>query len=255
MSHAGEGETKIRSRTARAWLGWWDLMRRWHRYEVEGLEHLLVDRARLIVGYHGRPIAHDLCMLQNVVKERLGYLPHPIVHAAFEKSSRAKVAMDELGFVIGDGPSMAAALERGEHVFVTPGGTREGYRSFRDRYRVNWGGRTGYLRLALKYGLEVVPVAAVGTDDAFVGLNNGYELAKRLDLPSSVPSWLGLGLVGVWPLALPFPVKIRQLVGAPMDLLADGPVDAGDREQLLVLHHKVTGAVQGLMDEARGVGG
>jgi hypothetical protein len=236
---------------ARAWLGWWELMRRWHRFTLEGDEALPRDRAVLLVGYHGRPIAHDLCMMQNVLAERLGYLPHPIVHAAFEGDARSRRVMSDLGFVSGDGPALAALLARREHVIVTPGGTAEGCRSHRHRYEVNWGRRTGYIRLALRYGLDIFPVASDGADDAFIGLNDGYRLGKRLGVKEGVPVWFGLGLTGLWPLALPLPVRVRCRIGAPIRL-ADLPVsDPADREGLQRAHALVVGRVQSLLDSLR----
>jgi hypothetical protein len=56
--------------------------------------------------------------------------------------------------------------------------------------------------------------------------------------------------VGLWPLSPPFPARITLYLGEPMDLEASGPVDPADREQLLALHQRVTGAVQALLDRA-----
>ncbi len=239
------------STALRRWLHFWNMLARWTRYEVHGIDNIPTDRACLVVGYHGRPIAHDLCMLQNVVYARTGTMPHPIFHAAFAENDKARAVMEELGFVWADDHRLAGAVDRGEPIIVTPGGTREGCRTVRQRYRVHWGRRTGYIRLALKYGLPVVPVAAAGADDLFIGLNDGHAWGKRLNVPHDMPAWLGFGLVGMWPLAVPLPAKIRQLVGRPIDLTAQGPVDPSDREQLLVLHDRITGAVQGLLDQAR----
>ncbi len=235
----------------RRWLRFWNCFARWTRYEVHGIDNIPRGRACLIVGYHGRPIAHDLCMLQNVLYARDGVMPHPIFHAAFAENDRARAAMEELGFVWADDHRLAGAVDRGEPVIVTPGGTREGCRSVRHRYRVHWGGRTGYIRLALKYKLPVIPVAAAGTDDTYLGVNDGHAWGKRLDVPHGMPAWLGFGMLGVWPLAVPLPVKIHQLVGPAIDLEAEGPVDPTDRDQLLALHARITGAVQGLLDSAR----
>ena len=46
-----------------AWLAGWRAMQRYHRYSVEGIDHLDTDDSLLLVAYHGRPIAHDQCML------------------------------------------------------------------------------------------------------------------------------------------------------------------------------------------------
>jgi hypothetical protein len=208
----------------------------------------------LVVGYHGRPIAHDMCMLQNVVEERLGYMPHPIFHGYFGENPVLRRLIDDLGFLAGEGPEIEAAIARGEHIFTTPGGTREGCRSVRHRYRVNWGRRTGYLRLALEHGLPIVPVATHGTDDAFIGLNDGYTWGKRLGVPKGLPAWIGFGLVGMWPLAIPFPVKFRQRVGPPIERSELGVDDPTDRDALLRAHAVVTGRIQGMLDELRSGG-
>ncbi len=229
----------------------WRFYRRWFRYETEGLEHLDLDRAALIVGYHGRPFAYDMLILAVEMYERYGYLPHGIIHGAVETNPVMRWLTDGLGFVTGDGPAIEAAVARGEHIATVPGGTREGCRSVMDRYRVEWGNRTGYIRLALKYGLPIVPVGATGVDDAYIGLNDGYRWGKQLRVPARLPFWLGVGPIGLWPLSPPFPVKIRQRIGAPIDLEAAGPVDIEDREALLVCHRRVRGAVQDLIDGLR----
>src|SRR5206468_3321047 len=116
------------------WLRFWREMQCYHRYRVEGLEHLDGGSARLIVGYHGRPFALDMCMLTVAIHDRLGYLPHGIVHRGVDAIPPLGWLVDGLGFVRGDGPDLAAAVARGEHIVVTPGGAREGCRSWRDRY-------------------------------------------------------------------------------------------------------------------------
>ena len=234
------------------WLAAFRMLRVWHRYEVQGLEQLLEPGAKLIVAYHGRPLALDQCMLTVTLYEQLGYLPHGIIHGYFGQNPLLKWVIDGLGFVTGDGADIAEAVARGEHVLVQPGGTREGCRSFRHRYQVDWGDRLGYLRLAIRHGLPIVPVAGSGMDDMYLGLNDGYALGRRLGVPAGLPVWLGLGATGVWPLSLPFPVKVTQLVGDPIERHLGGRIDPADRAALQELHQEVRGAVQSLMDRARG---
>jgi hypothetical protein len=239
------------ARARAAWLNYWRAMSTYHRYEVFGFEHL-EGPAALLVGYHGRPVAYDLCMLTVVIHERLGYLPHGVVHDFLARAPGLRSIVDALGFVSSDGPLIAAAVARGEHVLVQPGGTREGFRSFRHRYEVDWGDRVGYLRLAIRHGLRIVPIAAAGVDDAFVGLNDGYSLGAKLGMPARIPLWIGIGLTGLWPLALPFPVRITQVIGEPIDLAAAG-ADISDHASLAVLHRRVTAKIQALLDQARGL--
>jgi hypothetical protein len=239
----------------RLWLGYWRMLQRYHRYTVNGLEHLDGSRAALIVGYHGRPFAYDMCMLTVALYDRLGYLPHGLVHRGMKHIPIMRWLIDGLGFLTGDDDDVTRVVARGEHIVVTPGGAREGCRGFRSRYRVDWGSRVGYLRLALRHGLSVVPVAAAGADGAYIGLNDADRLGRRLGLPRDwtwIP-WLGLGPLGPYPLSPPFPVRMRQLVGAPIDPRSDGRVSLDDRAGLLRLHDRVQRAVQDLLDRARGI--
>ncbi|QDE86670.1 MULTISPECIES: lysophospholipid acyltransferase family protein [Myxococcus] len=236
-----------------AWLTTFRLLRRYHRYEVVNLEPLLRPGAKLIVGYHGRPLAVDLCMLTVTLHERLGYLPHGVAHGAFNSIPGMRTVADGLGFVTGDDPRLAEAVARGEHVLLQPGGTREGCRDFRHRYRVDWGERMGYLRLAVRYRLPIVPVGGSGMDDAYVGLNDGYALGQRVGMPARLPLWLGVGATGLWPLSLPFPVKMTQWVGEPLTRHLEPNFDAGNRDAMRAVHQEVADAVQGLLDRARDV--
>ena len=232
-----------------AWLTFWRFFQRYHRYDVAGLEKLDDIGPALIVGYHGRPLAGDMCMLTVALYDRYGYLPHGILHRGIERSPRLQQIADQLGFVTRDGPALEAAVKRGEHIVDTPGGGEEGARHNRHQYRVDWGNRVGYLRLALRYGLPVVPVGAAGADSAYIGLNEPRRTAARLGIPKSYAwaTWVGLGLGGLYPFALPLPVKIKQLVGDPIEL---GEVDPDDAAALGSLHERVTGAVQALLDRA-----
>lgn len=225
-------------------------MIRYHRYEVEGFEHLDTRRPALIAGYHGRPAAWDLCMLTVRLYERLGYLPHAIVHSTLMKPPGLKQFFEGIGAVPGDDALLAEAVKRGEHIVTTPGGVAEGTRSSLVKYRVHWGKRTGYVRLAIRYGLPIVPTAASGIDDTFIALNNGYKTARLFGLNPNLPLWIGVGPVGFSPWSPPFPVKIRQYVGEPItDTLSKG-IDPADKDAVQSIHRKTTAAVQALLDRA-----
>jgi len=230
-----------------AWLTFWRGMQRYHRYRVQGIEKLDSRRPMLLVAYHGRPIAHDQCMLSVSLYDRLGYMVHGVTHGAIRTNRLMSWVADGLGFVTGDGPDVEAAVARGEHIAVQPGGMREGCRSFRHRYELAWGDRTGFIRLALRHRLPIVPLAAHGVDDCYIGLNDGYQWGKRLGVPANLPAWLGIGLGGVWPLALPLPVQITTYIGDPIDLEDGGAIDPCDGPALLRAQRRVATAVRALL--------
>lgn len=232
------------------WLAFWRGMQRYHRYRVHGLEKLVSKRAMLLVAYHGRPIAHDQCMLSVSLYDRLGYMVHGVTHNAVTTNSLMTWVTEGLGFVTGDGPEVEAAIRAGQHIAVQPGGIREGCRSFRHRYELDWGERTGFIRLALRYGLPIVPLAARGVDDCYIGLNDGYRWGKRLGVPAGLPAWLGIGLGGLWPAAFPLPVQITTYIGDPIELEDGGAIDPSDDDALLHAQRRVASAVRQLLATA-----
>jgi hypothetical protein len=86
-------------------------------------------------------------------------------------------------------------------------------------------------------------------DDTYVGLNDGYRLAKRLGAPAGLPVWLGLGPLGPWPLSPPFPVHIRTLVGEPIRAHLEAGFD--DDDAIAAVDRRVRAAVQDLLDRGR----
>ena len=202
------------------------LWQRYFRYEVDGFEILAETEPALVVGYHGGPWALDLLMLGTRMHDELGYFPRACWHPGWWRVSTIGRTVDELGG-LPRRPSddeMEAVKARGEHFVLAPGAKHEGLRPFWDRRRVDFGRRRGYAKLALAHDMPIIPVVAPGMDRTFLGLNTG--------LP-----WLALGVGGVWPLALPFPVKIRQRIGRP--IRARGDVEA--------VHATVTHALQAML--------
>jgi 1-acyl-sn-glycerol-3-phosphate acyltransferase len=232
------------------WMGYWRAMRRYHRFEVRGIEHILSLGPAIIAGYHGRPGARDLVMLQALLLYDHGIQTRAIVHDVMLKVPVLRGALDGFEFVSRAPAAIAAAVAQGHKLVVSPGGLEEGFGGYRDRYRVKWR-RFGYLRLALRHRLPIVPVAATGTDDAFIGLYDAFKLYTRLGMPPELGFWAGLGPTGLWPLTPPFPVRIVQYVAPPVHLHHEGYGPDTDDATLAALNARLSSTVQGLLDRGR----
>ena len=227
-----------------------ELWRRYFRFEIDGFDVLRETESSLIVAYHGGPWTFDLWLLGDRMHEELGYFPRAVWHWLWWAIPGLRDVVGELGGLRG-APSdeeMAALKRRGEHLIVAPGSMREAMRPFWRRGRVDLGDRRGYVRLALRHDLPIIPVVSAGIDDTFIGLNDGYALSRRLFGRGDLPTWLALGAGGIWPLALPFPVKIRQRIGTPIRL---DPPAAGTRageDAVEAAHERVAVALQSMLD-------
>jgi 1-acyl-sn-glycerol-3-phosphate acyltransferase len=214
----------IRETLPRMWL----LASLYFRGEVRGLGNIPDDGPVLLVGNHsGGNLTPDTTVFSLAfhayfgVERRFHQLAHNLV-----------LSMPGLGFLRKYGTVAAsqenarAALRSGAAVLVYPGGDREVHRPSWQSGRVDFGGRKGYIRLALDEDVSIVPVVAIGGQETALFLSQGEWLSRflRLDrllrlkvLPISLaPPW-GLN-IGDFAGHLPLPAKITVEVLPPIHL-------------------------------------
>ncbi|MBI5107071.1 MAG: acyltransferase family protein [Solirubrobacterales bacterium] len=214
----------IRESLPRLWL----LASLYFRGEVRGLGNIPEDGPVLLVGNHSggnlTPDTHVFTLAFSAyfgVERRFHQLAHNLV-----------LSMPLLGFLRKYGTVAAShdnarkALEAGAAVLVYPGGDWEVHRPSWQGGRVDFGGRKGYVRLALDQGVPIVPVVAIGGQETALFLSRGEWLSKALLLDklfrlkvlpiSLAPPW-GLN-VGDMLGHVPLPAKITVEVLPPIDL-------------------------------------
>lgn len=232
------------------WLTVFRGLSKYFRFECEGFDNLRT-RSSLIVGYHGSPFPVDVFMLSARVHDELGYMLPAIWLRTWGQVPVLRAMVPALsGFLSEpDAEDMETLIRERRHLVVLPGGSREGMRPFWRRYRLEWGNRVGYLKLALRYDLPIIPIASSGTDGGWFGLVDGYKLSKRLFGHGGVPVWIAIGPLGLWPFSPPWPVKVRQRIGSPIDLRALRRPDQTEDEFLGEANDHVQRVVQGMLDD------
>lgn len=161
-----------------------------------------------------------------------------------------------LGAVPANQTNADRLLADGASVLIYPGGDREDFRPWVDRGRVDFQGHMGFVRLALRQGVPVVPVVSHGSHEVIVVLTSGERLAHRLGidrlninilpLVATVP-W---GIVPVAPLA-PLPSKVTVQVCEPLDWRGHGAGAADDPEVVRQCYDEIVGRMQAGLDELR----
>src|SRR5581483_6375707 len=74
------------------------------------------------------------------------------------------------------------ALRSGSALLVYPGGDYEVHRPSWEGNRVDFGGRQGFIRLALEQDVPIVPVVSIGGQETALFLSRGEQLARLLML-------------------------------------------------------------------------
>ena len=141
-------------------------------------------------------------------------------------------------------------------MLVYPGGDHEVFRPWTERHKIDFNGRTGFIKLALRAGVPIVPAVLCGAHNSVVVLSRGDRLVRfmphlRLMRVKVMPIMLGLpwGISFGLP-TLPMPAKVTVDVGAPIDLAAQYGSDAADDDAVVQrIYEDVTGGMQRTMDD------
>jgi 1-acyl-sn-glycerol-3-phosphate acyltransferase len=211
----------------------------WFRTEIQHAENLPAGGA-LLVSNHG-PLVLDSIELVFGIYRQAKRLVHGLVEKIAFRFPPVKLLFERLGHVAGTPENAVALLRQGELVLVYPGGAREALKGSKQRYRLAWDRSKGFVRVALRAGVPIVPVAGIGVDDYYRVAKEPEEVAQTL-LGRAIAQVLGgekyvpPALAGIGP--LPLPAKLTFVVGEPMRFDA-GPEAADAPDVVDRIHGEV----------------
>lgn len=225
----------------------------WFRVECEGLDHIPTKGRAILVANHAGTLPYDSLMLVHAVRRdhrtRRDVRPlveDPVFHLPF-----LGPLMNRIGGVRADPDNAERLLLRDELVAVFPEGEKGMGKLWRDRYRLQRFGRGGFVRLALRTGAPIIPVAIVGAEEAAPMLGKITWFAKSVGIPwvpiTTTFPWLGpAGL-------LPLPSKWKIRFGAPIDVAARyGKAAADDRLLVNRVADEIRTGIQASINEVLG---
>lgn len=167
------------------------------------------------------------------------------------------------GAVLGDRDICVDLMQDRQSVFVFPGGAREALKKKSEDYQLVWKHRTGFAKLAIEYGYDIVPVGVMGGEECFQVLLDADDyqnnvVGRWLDKKGLLDRYLrgkdelpplvrGIGLS-----LLPKPQKIYVSYGAPIDLSAyKGRTD--NEDAMFEAREKVADSILAALDRGREV--
>lgn len=235
---------------------WNPLMDYWFRMEIEGWENL-PDPPALLIGIHsGAPFVWDAWTVgvqwwRHFGEER----PlHGTAHDALMALPGVGAYFRRMGVLPAAPDSISAALAQRHDVALWPGGERDSLRPWTQRDEAVLAGRMGFIKLAIRSAVPIVPVATVGGPDSMPVLASGRRLAKLLALDrvarlKTFPIAIQVPW-GVSPALLPeipLPTKIRTAFQDPIEVDHD-PERADDERYVKTKYREVEASIQTGMD-------
>lgn len=217
-------------------------VRRWFRSQVAGIQNIPDGGALIVSNHSGGVITFDVPVLAVAFFDHFG-LDRPLYVLAHDSILREPLGgwLRRAGIVTASRENADALLRSGGVTIVFPGGDHDVFRPTSEANRIDFNGRTGYIRTALDAGVPIVPVVSIGGQESQLFLSRGEWLAKLMGLERRfrtkyLPISVGFpfGLTAAFPLNLPLPTKIVTRVLEPIDIRAEfGPdfdITAVDRE-------------------------
>ena len=235
--------------------GLWMLASFYFRADVRGLHRIPAEGPVLLVGNHsGGNLTPDTLVFTLAFSTYFG-----VERRFFQLAHNLVLAMPGLGFLRRYGTVAASAenahkaLDSGAALLVYPGGDYEVHRPSTESSRVDFGGRKGFIRLALEKDVPLVPVVAIGGQETALFLSRGERLARLLWLDRTLRlKVLPISLALPWGLNvgdlaghLPLPAKITIQVLEPIDLRAE----FGDDPDLDGTYDAIVGRMQATLDD------
>jgi 1-acyl-sn-glycerol-3-phosphate acyltransferase len=201
------------------------LYRSWHRVEWEGFEHVPTTGGALLVSNHAGAIPPDATAIMHGIETDLGRPVYGLADEIFKQLPIVGTLWSRAGGVLAH-PDNAYRLlrEQQQLALVFPEGTKGTGKTYGERYQLRRFGRGGFVQIAMRAGVPVIPIAVVGAEEAMPILWKSPQLAKLLGLPY-VPitaNMLAFGPLGA-ALTLPAKIRIRVLPPVHFDVEPDQP--------------------------------
>jgi 1-acyl-sn-glycerol-3-phosphate acyltransferase len=198
---------------------------------LSGEEHVNPERPALFVGNHAMYGIVDSPLFVSELYRRTGVFPRSLGdHFHFVTPGWGRL-LERFGAVPGTPENCRTLMNHGQHILVFPGGAREVAKRRDEINRLVWKQRTGFARMAITHGYDIIPFASVGCDESWRILYDGHDfrasrlgrwllsheaMAKKLrDGDLFMPLAKGVG-----PTLMPRPEPFHFRIGAPISTAA-----------------------------------
>jgi 1-acyl-sn-glycerol-3-phosphate acyltransferase len=160
------------------------LYRQWFRAEWEGLEKIPTEGGALLVANHAAAIPSDAPVIMHGIETELHRPVYGLADHLFKSLPVIGTLWARAGGVAAH-PENAYRLLRQQQqlVLVFPEGGKGPGKTYAERYRLRRFGRGGFVEIAMRAGVPIVPIAVVGAEESMPILVKIPAISRLLGLP------------------------------------------------------------------------
>ena len=189
----------------------------WFRVEWQGLEKIPEDGGALLVCNHAGAIPSDAPVIMHGIEEELGRPVYGLADYFFRNVPWLGTAWSRAGGLTAH-PDNALRLlrDQGQLALVFPEGTKGPSKIYKtERYRLRRFGRGGFVEIAMRAGVPVVPIVCIGAEESMPIVFRLPSVAKALGVPY-VPVTANMLMLGPLGILGYFPAKFKMRVLDPV---------------------------------------
>lgn len=160
------------------------IYRNWFRVEWENFDRIPTSGGALLVSNHAGAIPSDAPAIMHGIETELGRPVYGLADHLFRTLPVVGTLWARGGGVVAH-PDNAYALLRQQQqlALVFPEGTKGPSKHFSQRYQLRRFGRGGFVEIAMRAGVPIIPIAVVGAEESMPIVAKMPAVAKALKLP------------------------------------------------------------------------
>jgi len=200
--------------------------RHWFRTEWDGLEHIPRTGGALLVANHAGAIPSDAPVIMHGIERELERPVYGLAENLFRSVPVVGTLWNRAGGVPAH-PDNAYRLLHDDQALalVFPEGEKATGKLYADRYQLRRFGRGGFVEIAMRAGVPIIPIAVMGGEEAMPMVWKSPRIARALKLPyfPVVANQFLFGPILGYLAPLPAKFRLRVLPPITFDVEPDQP--------------------------------
>jgi 1-acyl-sn-glycerol-3-phosphate acyltransferase len=208
-----------------------EILKKYFRLEVEGLENIPQKGPVIIAPNHSGFSGFDALVLSYIIQQKTNRIPRVMTHHVWFLTEKTALPAQKMGFIEATFENGVSLLKRNNLVVLFPEGEHGNFKPTSKKYQLQEFKR-GFIRMALMTRAPIIPTIVIGAEETHINLQK-LKFSKFLR-----------GLVLPLPLnIIPLPARWKIVFHKPL-FLPFGPEKVDDSEICYDLANEIQETMQ-----------
>lgn len=146
-----------------------EILKKYFRLEIVGLENIPKKGAVLIVPNHSGFSGIDALLLSYILQQNTKRIPRVLTHHLWFLTDKTSIPAKKLGFIEANYENGVKLLKKNNMVVLFPEGEHGNFKPTSKRYQLQEFKR-GFVRMALATQAQIVPTLVIGAEETHINL-------------------------------------------------------------------------------------